>query len=168
MRIRGFSTLEAARLAAYQTAADTGARALPVVGTRTARGHLSCFVEVPFGAAMTGTGAVRTTVLRVGSFAELLLSLPEILQGADTLGYLIAVPPLVLFGADLQCPDADHAIALVKDVMPAIGVGVVGPYRCTQCNGPVPRERTRLVGPDAQCVRCQTLHDKETVNGRHG
>jgi hypothetical protein len=122
----------------------------------TERGTLSCFVEVPFTAATYNSAPTARTTLQIGGYTEMLLSLDEVLSGSAHLGFLLAGPPLVLLGDQYQDQGADHAIALVKGVMPAVGTAAVGPSRCARCNSTVPAARARALGSTTLCVRCQS------------
>jgi hypothetical protein len=168
MRIRCCDTVSAARSLALAGAADVGALIFPVVGTMAGDGALSCFVEVPFAAVPCSAAPVSRTILHTGGYAELLLCLREVLSGSTCLGFLLAGQPLVLSGDHFQGPDADHAIALVKGLMPADGTASAGPSRCVRCNANFPAARSRAVGSTALCVRCQGAIEEDRHARRYG
>jgi hypothetical protein len=160
-RLRGFPDFAAARSAAYQVVADASVAALPLVGIISDTEIVSCFVEIPFNLVTTDPEPVRRTVLRMGSDRQILLSLSDLLGGADYVGFLLASRPLRIAGDHYQPDDADQVIALAEGVMPAVGTRLIGPIRCQRCNHPVPAARARVLGSlNCLCIRCQQTEER--------
>jgi hypothetical protein len=158
--IRAFSSMLHTRDAAYSAVANASGVALPLVGTIADQGMLSCFVEVPFRLARMAPDRVPRTVVRIGRYREIFLSLPDLIGGGERIGFLLASHPLSMAGDEYQADDAESIIGLVEGVMPAVGGGSIGPPRCMRCNCPIPAGRVRIVGPTALCVRCQSKQEK--------
>lgn len=163
-KIKYLQTMSAARDEAYKTAADIGAAVLSVVGICKRSGRAGCFVRVPFGAAACGSASVTRTTLQAGAFAQLLLC-RSVDEASDVLGFLVAGQPLLLLGDDLQSAECGDAIALFERGIVAPELCPLGPNRCARCNCSIPNGRTRLIGPDAYCIRCQALFEQTSVQG---
>jgi Prokaryotic dksA/traR C4-type zinc finger len=155
MRIRSYPDFQATRSAALGVMADVGALALPVQGIFASAGLLSCFVSVPLDGGLKDAGPAPRTQLRIGPYAEILLSLEDLLSGTPPLGLLLANRPLSIAGQEYQLDDADECIAVVPDLMVANGSYTIGPHRCCRCNQAIPDARTRLIGSRSLCIKCQ-------------
>jgi hypothetical protein len=158
--IRVFSSMLDTRDAAYNAVANTSGVALPLIGTIANEGLLSCFAEVPFRLARIVPDRVPRTVVRIGQYREILLSLPDLIGGGDTIGFLVASRPLSVAGDEYQPDDAESLIGLVEGVTLGTGVRCIGPPRCIRCNYPIPSGRARIIGPGAFCLRCQSNQEK--------
>jgi hypothetical protein len=160
-RLRGFPDIAAARSAAYQVVADASVAALPLIGIISDNKIVSCFVEVPLKLVSIDPEPARRTVLRMGGYREILLSLPDLLGGGDNIGFLLASRPLRIAGDQYQPDDADEVIALAEGVVPAVGTRSIGPIRCQRCNYPVPAARVRILGSlNCLCIRCQQTEER--------
>ena len=155
--------MAAAQTAAHQVVANASAAALPVVGIVSSAEMVSCFVEVPVNLVSTSPRPAGRTVLEIGIYREIVLSLSDLLGGNDRIGFLLTRRPLWLAGGEYQREDADQVkvIALVEGVMQADGARLIGPIRCRRCNHPVPPERARILGSSScLCIRCQQAEEK--------
>jgi hypothetical protein len=160
-QVRGFPDMAAAQTAAHQVVANVSAAALPIVGVLSNAEMVSCFVEVPFNLVSTSPKPAARTVLEIGGYREIVLSLSDLLGGNDRIGFLLTNRPLWLVGGEYQPEDADEVIALVEGVMEAAGARLIGPIRCRRCNHPVPPERARILGSsNCLCIRCQQAEEK--------
>jgi len=158
--IHAFPDMLGAEAAARNAVANASGVALPLIGTIARQGLLSCFVEVPFRLAKIDSARAPRTLMRIGRYREIVLSLSDLLGGSDRIGFLLAGHPLSLAGDEHQPDDAESIVALVEGVTRVTGTRSIGPARCIRCNHPIPPERARIVGPDAFCVRCQSNQER--------
>jgi hypothetical protein len=161
-QVRGFPDMAAARSVAHQIVANVSVAALPVVGILSNADMVSCFVEVPFNLVSRIPKPTARTILEIGSYQELLLSLSDLLSGSDRIGFLLTSRPLWLAGEEYQPEDVEKVIALVEGLMTAAGARLIGgPIRCRRCNHPVPVARARIVGSsNCLCIRCQQIEER--------
>jgi hypothetical protein len=156
MRVRGFSDLGAVNAAVRQVIADIGATALPIVGILAAAGRLSVYVAVPEKRVKVDPGPSFRTELRIQGFTEIMVSVPDLLGGSGTFGFLAVQGPVLVLGEQCQPPTDEPPIAIVPELIAANGPILIGPPRCARCNHAIPTARARIAGPGGLCVRCQS------------
>jgi|HubBroStandDraft_6_1064221.scaffolds.fasta_scaffold979481_1 hypothetical protein len=156
MRIRGFSDVQEAGSATQQVVADLGLTPLTVVGFSAAAGKVSCFVEIPWTGFKSDPTAAFRTELRFRGYAEVMLSVVELLNGGGPFGFVAVERPFFVLGEEYQPATEEPIIAAIPELIVAVGPSLIGPPRCFRCNHAVPMARARLVGPTGLCVRCQS------------
>jgi hypothetical protein len=165
MRIRSFSDMSASNLAVQRVVADLGVVAFPLVGisAEVGVGKLSCFVEIPRGAAEADPIRVFRTQLRVRGYSEMILSVADLVDGSEPFGYLLVDRPVLIEGAEYQPDDRDATIAFVPELMTVSGSRMIGPPRCTRCNHAIAPTRARLIGSRGLCIYCQSQSERERI-----
>ena len=161
MRIRGFSDIQEAGSAAQQVVADLGLTALTVVGFSAAAGKVSCFVEIPSEGITSDPTAAFRTELRFRGYAEVMLSAVELLNGGGPFGFVAVERPFLVLREEYQPATEEPIIAIIPELMAAVGPTLIGPPRCFRCNHAVPVARARLVGVSGLCVRCQSETERK-------
>lgn len=160
MRLRSFLDTDALSAAARRVIADLGVTAFPVVGISAAAGKLSCFVEIPPGAAKTDRTPVFRTQLWIRGYSELMLSVADLIDGGEPFGFLLADRWALVVGEEYQPDDCEKTIAIVPELTTASGSRLIGPPRCGRCNHTIPLARARLIGSGGLCIHCRSQSER--------